>query len=132
MVTKRVSHQRPVPRALMGAPPVSMCSKGTESRCCVAGSAPDLPTRGSSDIVTFDSQHLDAYRLAYVLRSTTPNDVTNCLIVDPHIGTEPNGTITAAITLPVTQQDLAMTILDSPDGVTRLDGGAFYIRGRQI
>jgi len=59
------------------------------------------------------SQLLDAYRLSYEQRSTTPSYVRNGLIVDLHIGTEPNGTITAAITLPITQHELATTILNS-------------------
>jgi len=59
------------------------------------------------------SQALDPYRLAYQESSTSSGYLTNGLIVDLHIGTTPNGTTTAAITLPVTQHSLATTILNS-------------------
>lgn len=88
----------------------------TINGCALCGSTPSgqpqpanyLPSSG-----VISSQLLDAYRLAYEQRSTTPSYVRNGLIVDLDIGTEPNGTITAAITLPVTQHELATTILNS-------------------
>jgi hypothetical protein len=88
----------------------------TINACVLCGSTPSgqpqpanyLPSSG-----VISSQLLDAYRLSYEQRSTTPSYVTNGLIVDLHIGTEPNGTITAAVTLPVSQHELATTILDS-------------------
>jgi len=88
----------------------------TINSCVLCGTTPSGQPQPSNYLPSsgvISSRHLDAYRLAYVQRSTTPNDVTNGLIVDLHIGREPNGTITAAITLPVTQHDLATTILDS-------------------
>lgn len=59
------------------------------------------------------SQRLDSYRLAYEQRTTTPNDVTDGLIVELHNGTAPDGTVTAAVTLPTTDHSMATTILNS-------------------
>jgi len=88
----------------------------TINACALCGSTPSgqpepslyLPKTG-----IIESQALDPYRLAYQQSSTSSGYLTNGLIVDLHIGTTPNGTTTAAITLPVTQHSLATTILNS-------------------
>jgi len=67
-----------------------------------------LPTSGVTS-----STLLDPYRLSYVQKSQVQGYVTDGLIVDVLNGTEPNGTITVAVTLPVAQHDLATTILNS-------------------
>jgi len=88
----------------------------TINACALCGSTPSgqpepslyLPKTG-----VIGSQALDLYRLAYQQSSTRPGYLTNGLIVDLHIGTTPNGTTTAAVTLPVSQHSLATTILNS-------------------
>ena len=88
----------------------------TINACALCGSTPSgqpepslyLPKTG-----IIGSQALDPYRLAYQQSSSSAGYLTNGLIVDLRVGTTPNGTTTAAVTLPVAQHDLATAILNS-------------------
>lgn len=88
----------------------------TINACALCGSMPSgqpkpsiyLPSSG-----VIESHLLDPYRLVYERRSTIPNDVTDGLIVDLHNGNGPDGTTTAAVTLPTSDHNMATTILNS-------------------
>lgn len=67
-----------------------------------------LPTSGVTA-----TEPVGRYQLAYTQNASTPNYETNGLIVDLFDGPTPDGTTTAAVTLPVSQHGLATAILGS-------------------
>jgi hypothetical protein len=88
----------------------------TMDRCALCGSTSSgrpQPSNYLPETGITGTQILDPYRLAYEQNSTIPGYQTNGLFIDLRSGTTPNGTTTAAVTLPEAQHSLATTILNS-------------------